>query len=467
MFLVDRFRPSIPRQILRLVLVCVALVLSFEFVRRAIPLYFPRDWTNAHEYDALADWKGARLFLLGQSPYSAEGLAAIGQTSMGHPPTTPFWYLPLAEFERSVVAQLSSVILITLLPLHAFLCAKELKYPVPLATALLVSSAVLTTSWFQYHFDAIQYSEPIAFLYVIAWWFLRRNRDVGAGVCLGAALTIKLFPGLLLILLLMARRFRALFAAVGTYLAIAAFMTHGYGLNSWLQFFRQQDGTAREWLGSLQNSSLSGLVVRFMTPACEGQGYPSKRATVISLLCSLLLVALAGWSSRVHLKEARTGDARAIDLPFALFALLSAFLNAWAWEHYYVLTIQPLFVLFAAFGSTWPRALRRWCEHDYSTRRIIGVTLLTLLGFAGVLLTLRVLNVNIHHRGPMAALWSNHRLPFYHQQLHVLDVANFAVWLVPIACCFMAIALSRRLMSLPEPAERSKLAPNSTAVSAA
>src|SRR5688500_17425753 len=104
MFLVDRFRPSLPWQILRIVLVGAALLLSFEFVRRAIPLYFPRDWTKAHEYDALADWKGARLFVLGQSPYTAEGLAAIGQSSMGHPPTTPFWYLPLAGFEKSVVA---------------------------------------------------------------------------------------------------------------------------------------------------------------------------------------------------------------------------------------------------------------------------------------------------------------------------------------------------------------------------
>ena len=446
MFLVDRFRPSLPRQVLRFVLVCVAIVLSLEFVRRAIPLYLPQDWSNAHEYDALADWKGARLLLLGQSPYTAEGLAAMGQSSMGHPPTTPFWYLLLADFEKSVVAQLSSVLLFVLLPLHAFLCARELKYPVPLATALLVSSAVLTTSWFQYHFAAIQYSELIAFWYVIAWWLLRRNRDVGAGVCLGAALTIKLFPGLLLILLLVARRFRALFAAVGTYLAIAAVMTRGYGLNSWLEFFKQQDGVAREWLGSLQNSSLSGLVVRLITPACEGQGHPSKRATIISAVCSLLLVGLAWWSSRTHLKEARVGDARAIDVPFALFVLLSGFLNAWAWEHYYVLTIQPLFVLVAAFAGGWPRALRRWCEQDYSTRRIVGVSLLTLLGLALVLLTVRALNVNIHHRGPIAALWSKYQLPFYHHQLHLMDVANFAVWILPISCCFLAIALSRWLM---------------------
>jgi hypothetical protein len=460
----DRFRPSLAWQGLRVVSICVGLLLSFEFVLRAIPLYLPQDWTNAHEYDALADWKGARLFLLGQSPYSAEGLAAMGQGSMGHPPTTPFWYLPLAGFEKSVVAQLSSVLLFMLLPLHAFLCANELKYPLPLVIALLVSSAVLTTSWFAYHFMVIQYSEPIAFCYVLAWWLLRRNRDAGAGVCLGAALTIKLFPGLLLILLLMARRFRALLAAVGTYLAIAAYMTRGYGLNSWLEFFEQQDGIARDWLGSLQNSSLPGLVVRLITPACQGQGHPSKRATLITLACSLVLVGLAWWSSRAHLKEARLGDARAIDLPFALFALLSAFLNAWAWEHYYVLAIQPLLILLARFGSVWQAALRRWCEHDLSTRRIAAVSLVTLLGFAGVLLAVRVLNVNLHNRGAMATLWSNYRLPFYHLHLHLLEAATFAVWIVPIVCCFVALALSRSLMS-PAASGGSKLTPSPAAVS--
>lgn len=142
-------------------------MLSYELARRAIPQYFPRDWANAHDFDALLDWKSARLFLQGKSPYTAEGLAFLRQDGMGHPPTTPFWYLPLADFEKPVVAQLSAFLLLVLLPLHAFLCAKALKYPFPLATALLVSSAVTATSWLAYHFDAIQFSEPIAFLYVL------------------------------------------------------------------------------------------------------------------------------------------------------------------------------------------------------------------------------------------------------------------------------------------------------------
>ena len=118
-----------------------------------------------------------------------------------------------------------------------------------------------------------------------------------------------------------------------------------------------------------------------------------------------------------------------------------------------MLTIQPLFILLATLGGAWRGALRRWCEHDYSTRRIATVSLLSLLGFAGVLLTVRVLNVNINDRAAMAALWSKYRLPFYHQHLHLLEAANFAVWIVPIVCCFTAMALSRWLMRPPADGE--------------
>lgn len=448
--MLERFRPAPAVRVPRLLLACAAVALSIELMRRAIPMYLPRDWQSAHELDALADWKGARLFLLGKSPYTPEGLAEMGQASMGHPPTAPFWYVFLADFDKSVAAQLTSALLLILLPLHTFLCAKEFRFPVPLATALLTASAIATTGWLQYHFDVVQTSEPIAFLYVVSWCLLRRGRDASAGVCLGAALTLKLFPGLLLVLLLLGRRFRALFAAAGTYLAVAAFMTRGYGLRCWLDFFQAQGGISQDWLGSRNNSSLHGLVVKVLTPSCVGPGSPSKRATLISIALSLALVALAAWLSNAHLKAARTDERRAIDVPFALFVLLSAFLNAWAWEHYFVLIIQPLFILLATFSATWWATLRRWREDEhYPSGRLGRVSLAALLGVAGVLLTVRALSVNIWERYSMSDLWFKHHLPFYHHQLHLLEIVNFGCWVLPISLCFLALPLSRRVLLEP------------------
>jgi hypothetical protein len=441
--MIDRFRPSVWLRFCQVAFAVVALILSVTWVHRAIPEYLPRDWAAAHEADSLADWKGARLVLQGKSPYTKEGLALIGESSMGHPPTAPFWYLPLAIFEKPVVAELSSVLLLLLLPLHAFLCARELRFPVPLATALLTFSAVVSTAWLKYHYEVIQYSEPIAFLYVLAWLCLRRGRDLYAGACLGVALTLKLFPGLLLVFLLLARRFRAFFAAAGVYLAVAAVMTRAYGPECWVSYFRAQRAISNDWLGVLQNSSLPGLIVRVITPACKGEGDPTPRTTLISLCCSLVLVGLAAWGARASLKEAREANPRAIDLPFSLFVLLSAFLNAWAWEHYFVLTIQPLFVLLATFSGVWWATLRRWAVEDCPTRRLWIVSMVSLIGVLGVLLTCYALNADYRERGVLLGLWFKYHTSFYHRRMHWLEAENFAPWVVPILLCFLGFSLPR------------------------
>ncbi|HWA72235.1 MAG TPA: glycosyltransferase family 87 protein [Polyangiaceae bacterium] len=446
--MIERFRASPIVRVCRVLFFFACLALSVQLFQRSLSAYLPRDFTAAHEFDALADWKGARLLLQGKSPYTKEGLALMGQDSMGHPPTTPFWYLPLADFDKSVAAQVSSALTLFLLPLQVILCARALRFPVPFATGLLVSAAVFSTAWFKYHYDVIQYSEAIAFLYVLAWLFLRQGRDAQAGGLLGAALTLKLFPGLMLVFLLVARRFRALFAAVASYLAVALVMTRAYGFGSWVEFFRQQGKISDDWLGVLQNSSLPGLVVRFATPACVAQGHPTRRATLISLGLSLVLVALAAWSSRAQLADARDRDPRAIDLPFALFVLLSAFLNAWAWEHYFVLTIQPLFVLLATLYGAWWATLKRWCAGGCSRRRLQLVSAVALLGMACVVLTVRALNADFRERDALLSLWFKYHSEFYHRHMHWLEIANFACWILPICACFLGIALTRNQAAL-------------------
>ncbi len=438
-----RFDVQLVQRVLKALFVCLSLALSVELVRRAIPMYLPRDWASAHEYDALADWKGAQLFFRGKSPYTADGLASMGQAAMGHPPTTPFWYLPLAEFSKPVAAQLSTFLVWLLLPVHTFLCARDLKFPVPLATASLAAATLFASKFVKYHCDATQFSEPIAVLYVVAWSLLRKGQDGRAGVCLGAALTIKLFPGLLLVMLLLARRFRALASAIATYLAVAAVMTHVYGVRAWYEFFRQQGGISDEWLGSIDNSSLGGLVLQVLTPPCVAQAHPSRNASLVTFACSLVLLAAAGYFSMAYFRRARERDPRAIDLPFALFVLLSVFLNPWVWDHYAVLTVQPLFILVAAFWSTWRRAFRRWCDEECSTEVLLAVTASTVLAGLGLVATFQALAIDSHERGVALSLWQRYHLPAFHRLLHQLEAENFVIWIVPLLLCFLALWVCR------------------------
>jgi hypothetical protein len=440
-----RFRSSPWSQALHVAFACAAALLGIVLVARAMPGYFPQNWSVSNEYDALVDWKAARHFWRGINPYSPLGLELSDLKGMGHPPTTAFWYLPFAELPKETIAELTSVSMLFLVPLHVYLCAKELSFPAPLAVAWLATGLLLCTSWLRYHFSIIQLSEHIAFLYVLAWWLLRRRRDVSAGLCLGAATSLKLFPGLLVLMLLLGRRFRAFVAACGTYLAIASVMTIAYGPRSWLDFFQQQGPISERWMGSVQNSSLHGLLTRLISPACEGPVTPTRTATQLAVGVSVCLLGLAAWSSRSPLQRARESDPRAIDVPFALFVLLSAFLNAWAWEHYFVLVIQPIMILAAVFAAAWRQTFRRWCDEEAGGRSLLRVSLAASAAAAGLAAVFWSLRLEFREKEHLRKLWLDYHDPFYHSHMHILEAANVLPWVVPIALCFGAIALGRRL----------------------
>src|SRR6185503_11144280 len=172
------------------------------------------------------------------------------------------------------------------------------------------------------------------------WRAGRRGQDALCGVALGLACTMKLFPGLMVLLLVVARRWRAVAAAAAAYLGVAAIMTARFGLGSWAFFFDKQPKIANQWLDSLQNQSLHGVVLRLFHPVCGPHGPPLAVATALSVALSLALVALGAWWAY---RAVRT--TAGWDVAFALIAVLSLLTSQWTWEHYSVMYLLPLAIL--------------------------------------------------------------------------------------------------------------------------
>ena len=62
-----------------------------------------------------------------------------------------------------------------------------------------------------------------------------------------------------------------------------------------------------------------------------------------------------------------------------------------------------------------------------------------------VTLEARVLSVNYWTRGLSGFMWSKYHLPFYLQQLLVMEAATFSPWIIAIVLCFGALLLSWQL----------------------
>ena len=382
--------------------------------------------------DCVINWLGARAFLRGINPYSPEGLKWAGLSSFGHPPTTPLWYLPFTSFGIYDLNQVFGHLLLVLLLLHFLILAAELRAPVPVVTALLGYALVSDTSWWQYHVAMIQISEPIAFLYLLGWVFLRRGHETSAGVMIGLGLTLKPYAGLLVILLLVARRWRGAIAAAGVYLAFAAAATWRFGWACWRQYLAMLPAAQNQWTGNLRNGSVQGIVLRWWYPACGPRAWhTTPQATAVATLISLALVAALVLLTRRSLarKPSPPPIDHDVDLPFALFATASAWLNPVVWEHYYVTLIQPLGVaLFAAWRQRGPK-WRPWAVAV--TVALVAVVLL--------------LGIDMHEKTRLLAAPGQHRL------LHLYEVANWLPWPLTLLACG-ALLWRQRHLGPPEPA---------------
>jgi hypothetical protein len=322
-------------------IVVIALMLS------AIPRMV--DAWEQYPWDGKVDWIAARAFVEGRNPYSLDALEKVKLDGLGHPPTTSFWWLPFTGFELMQVSPLLGHVVVFAILLLILMIACELEWPLPPLTAMIVFGLVMNSSWMLYHLRLAQVSGLVAFLYFMSWYLLRRGEEVAAGALLGFACTFKLFPGLLVVMLLYARRWRSVVAAVGAYLVIFVTMTSRFGLVSWPQYIATEKIITRYWIDNSHNASLFGIVRR----QCRAVDLPGSLGTSAAVLLGGALITLGWWLTRRSLRERR------FDLPFMLFAILSVFLNPFTFEHYFAILVLPLLVTTTAWTRAWQRGMPR------------------------------------------------------------------------------------------------------------
>jgi alpha-1,2-mannosyltransferase len=401
-----------------------AAVVGGVLVAAAIPR-FHHALTTTVPWDLLVDQHLARALWSGFNPYTEEGvrrasLEAMGPAGGGHPPTTALWALPFIGLGlRAAAVALGVVTLLALLGAIT-VTMTALGAPGPLALAWVVFGYVVFCPFMTYHLAVGQLSGMIAALFIVAWWAARQGRDLLAGIALGAACTIKLFPGLVVLIFLVLRRWRLAAAALGVHLAATLAVTARFGWSAWPLFLARQRAVAEEWLGSIQNQSLHGVVLRFFRPACGPPGGPLPLATALSVTLALALIAGAVLIAR------RAGSHR-FDLVYAFFVVLSILASQWAWEHYDVILVLPAILAAAALVRA------------RSSRRLVlggAAVLLALAGSWQFGATERVALQAAVRRGTAA--------PGTHVLMHVYEVVNWA----PTLALLLLLAV---LLRPPEP----------------
>ena len=380
-------------------------------------------------WDLNIDRLTARAYLDGYSPFTPEGAAlsgaaASGPSGNGHPPTTSFWVLPIATLAQAPATVAMDTVTVLLLLIELMALLRILRCPAPFATAWLVLGYILGCAFMLYHLSLGQWSGIIGFFFAAGWWAGRKRDDWLAGIALGCACTLKLFPGVVVLMFLVTRRWRVLAAAAASYLAVAAIMTARFGLASWPRFLAQQSAIADQWMGDIQNQSLHGIAQRLFTPVCVPHGPVVRAGLVLSSAVSAVLIGTALWWAR------RTGRAGAasFDLTYALFVALSVVTSQWTWEHYTIIYLLPAAILAATLIEAY-----RTGTAGVSTAAMLLVLAAVVASWRLSTATKALLQASVL-RGNLAD----------HFQLHVFDILNWAPGLALLALLFVTVAARYR-----------------------
>jgi Glycosyltransferase family 87 len=394
----------------------LALALGLALIAVGAPEAWHR--MSGKPWDGQQEWWLARFFFEGADPYSTQGIARINLGYIGHPPTSAFYALPFALFDLKYLGRLLGCVEIALLALQLVLLAREVK--LPWQSAVLTLGLLFHVPFFLYHLGVAQVSMLIGVSYFFIWYFLRRGRDVPAGIALGFACTLKLFPGALGILFLALRRWRAAAAAIVFYLAVAALVTARFGLASWREYFANEENVVNLWIGHASNVTLQGIILRLFHPVCVGDSFSYPPATRIAVALALVLLFLIIMLSRRRWQT--------LDLPFSLLVIWSMLANAFYWEHYDVILITPLALIARhLYDAPLPR---RW----------------KLAGAATLAAAVACSTIAVNSARVLLA-WSRGN-PAFHLRAHLTEIGTA----LPMPLLFIVAALLLRRVSRNEPA---------------
>jgi|GEM_PF-2830284 len=381
----------------------------------------------ARPWDGVVDWTVAKAWFEGINPYTPEALKASGLPVIGHPPTTSFWFLPLAHLSMAMMSQVIGHLVVVLMFLQTVWICRTFRWPTPALLAAILTLWAITTTWMQYHLYIAQVSEVLGFAFVVAWLALRRRWDVAGGLVLGAALTIKLFPGLVIFWLLLQRRWKAVFAAAGMYLAVAIIMTSRLGFGAWKLFLAEEPEVVRFWIGHPHNSTFQGLWHRFLAPGCGWTRTTNQKAILLAALSTLVFFGITYVVSRRRQATDSAGTATStFDLTYFAVVIVSVLGNPFAFGHYTAIYLPIGFVV-AAHG---------WRERDTWAGKV------ALLAVIAVYCCWRS---DMYAMDPVLATYERFRVG--HLKYHLLEATQY----LPPFILVLAIWNLLRLRNPPPP----------------
>lgn len=304
--------------------------------------------------DYYQEWSSARSFILHEPIYRPTlelarrdfGARSVNSQTwiLGynvHPPTSvllaiPFGYLP---YYQSFLAW--SFFTLGLYAVCLWLIARNSDYNFGILSLLPLTCLCLLSSPFWHQFHQGQLNPLILIFITLGWMSVRSRNPWQAGLWLGLAAAVKVFPAFLGFYFLVRREWRYLAALVIGFTVTTLVTVAVLGVDTYRDYVKLVLPEALEWRSANTNASLAGLFNKLFDPGPRGGNYlPVLHSPLLAKLGYLLSWAVILGSMIPIWLRART--ARQSDLAFSMAIVGMLLLSPVTWDHYFLLLPLPL-----------------------------------------------------------------------------------------------------------------------------
>jgi hypothetical protein len=369
----DRERPpSGPSRRGRRLFVCLAISYLALVWRGPVWLaaWQPRTY---HEWGFLADffqeWASARNYYEGLPIYTSheETLPLyLGQSKRpgdtiftsvnAHPPPSVLLALPLGKLDYADAFVIWNATCLLLFGATFWLVLRALRVETSAETVLVILTVLLFCHPLRSHVEQGQLNIPVVFLVTLCWFLDRSDRPCLAGVALGVAAALKLFPGFLFLVLILRRRWAAVLSGLGALAGLSALTLALLGAATYRDYVGEVLPSLRTYWGAGHNLSLCGVWHKLLAPTehwmpitfASVSAYPVAAMSGY-LVTSGVVVLLVSW---IVLRASED-----VDLAYAASIVAMVLLSPIAWDHYLLLLVLPIALLWRRLrrsGVAWP-----------------------------------------------------------------------------------------------------------------
>jgi hypothetical protein len=277
-----------------------------------------------------------------------------------HPPTSVLLALPLAQFRFPDAFLIWNLVSLAALAASLWIAHWQLRIPFSAWSFAPVIALTLLCYPLEEHCRLGQLTLMILLLLTGAWAAERSGRPWLAGVLLGAATVIKLFPGFLLLYYAMRGRWKVVVAALVTITALTGLTITVLGIDSYRSYLFVVLPEIQWFRVGWENNSLWGFWSRLFDPALEHVRdrsiteplfYSPALAVALSLVSSAAIAGILAWFVR------RDATGQRCDLTFALAVTAMLLISPICWAHYLLLLLVPLGVVWTELAAS---RFERW-----------------------------------------------------------------------------------------------------------